>query len=85
MGKRFLISEDEKLNIRDLYKGIVNEQGSMLKGDEKDPKNQKEILPLSELPVGKYQVWVSMNEKHPMTNDHILRIMVDDQAYEGKL
>lgn len=26
MGKRFILSEDEKLNIRDLYKGLINEQ-----------------------------------------------------------
>lgn len=62
----------------------LNEQGDML-ADPNKKGDQKPILPLSELPVGKYNVWVSMNEKHPMTDDHILRIMVDDQAYEGKL
>jgi hypothetical protein len=30
MGKRFILSEDEKLNIRDLYKGLINEQSERL-------------------------------------------------------
>ena len=33
MGKRFILSEDEKLNIRDLYKGLINEQPT----DRQDP------------------------------------------------
>jgi len=32
MGKRFILSEDEKLNIRDLYKGLINEQSERLPG-----------------------------------------------------
>jgi len=80
INENFKNMVDKKLGDVPTY---LNEQGEMLNPDKKG--DEKPILPLSKLPKGKYQVWVSMNEKHPMTGDHILRIMVDDQAYEGKL
>jgi hypothetical protein len=80
INENFKNMVDKKLGDVPTY---LNEQGEMLDPEKKG--DQKPTLPLSKLPQGKYQVWVSMNEKHPMTGDHILRIMVGDQPYEGKL
>jgi peptidoglycan hydrolase-like protein with peptidoglycan-binding domain len=52
MGKRFILSEDEKLNIRDLYKGLINEQQSadtpLRDGDFQKPKDD---IPRKYLPI----------------------------------
>ena len=63
----------------------LNEQstGDMLADPLTKKGDQKPTLPLTDLPEGKYQVWVSYNKKHPMSGNHILRIIVGDQPYEG--
>jgi hypothetical protein len=77
ISENFKNMVDKKLGDVPTY---LNEQPEKITPEK--IKGQKPTLPLTNLPEGKYQVWVSMNGKHPITGNHILRIMVGDQPYE---